>query len=360
MYLSSVSLGLGDVLKSPTLQSLVAGVGSLRFKHNAKNKEARLFIREGLAYSISVPGVRPEILRRIVTSEYINAETGQSMVAAFQQNLADPRILDYVKENNLMPARVVEAYLKDFFLGAGDELFNWVDVDVEWMPDEESNVFNVPSVEIGTLLKVLSNRHRALDDFAKTWTVTSTNLRQLKFKKNGSPKVYDQTNANLLSLGNGEWSLVDLSRQFGISFFSTCHMIMNLWIKGAVTIIYDNEYPIYSPGLNAQKVEDMNHGVIESVDLRKQEEPDFEAISSPEPPKKTYDDTPVEGEDVQRLGIALQKKNQEMSEVKHRIAVNQKIHERAEKEMKRDKAALSILQSDYQKAFRDFKKHGGE
>ena len=135
---------------------------------------------------------------------------------------------------------------------------------------------------------------------------------------------------------------------------------MNLWIKGAITIIYDNEYPIYSPGLNAQKVSDINQGLVESVDLRKQEEPDFETISSPEPPKKFYDDTPVEGEDVQRLGIALQKKNQEMSEIKHRIAVNQKISERAEKEMKRDKAALSILQADYQKAFRDFKKHGGE
>jgi len=221
------------------------GEGSINVLFKEAKIAAKIYVKDKKVYAIDINNFPMEIIRRVITSEYVDDALRVEMLDKFEDNLSAPEIVEYVKELQIMPDSVLETYMKDLFLGAFDYLSTLGDAELKWAPKSSPKSFCAPSVNVERLWGIVESRRDEFQKIADAFNVGAHQVRNLTFRKTGkNAEPLTQTEANIYSLASGEWSILDFARQFGMSLFLTSYEIQKLWAKDKIELIYDSEFKI--------------------------------------------------------------------------------------------------------------------
>lgn len=241
-FQTSVKQAILNMLADPEVQSRT---GVAKFTQADKRTQGKLFFRRGKAYAIELTNYPVGVLRRILSSEYISEEHKEQILNHFKDMQDSPLITDYVLTYQMIPERPLTTFVKDYFLGAFDELISWEAVNAEWRDGEETDNFTVPFVEPSKLIELADNRKKFLEKIAQEFTVSAEKVSNLKFRVVKTPTTeVDQMGLNLLPLGKGEFTVLEASQQLGLSLFLAIKSLFGLWEEEVLEMIYDNEFPI--------------------------------------------------------------------------------------------------------------------
>lgn len=224
------------------------GIGAIEIVSRSSRIAARIYVNGKKVYGVDISNFPLEIIRRIITSEHISDTNRQILLNVFSENLADPKIVDYVLENQMIPPSVLIVYLKDIFLGACDYIASIPSAEISWRSGVTPKSTPVPEVDLDKLWSVIAKRQAEFIRMADIFTVGENQVRNLKFKRieNVDTQI-SQLIANIYSLATGEWTILDFARQFGISLFLATREIQNLWVNNKLNVIYDNEFKLQPP-----------------------------------------------------------------------------------------------------------------
>jgi len=240
-FKNSVLDSLNELLSDPEIGS---GTGAIQFTRQDKKTQGKLYLKQGKAYAINITNYETGLLRRILTSGLVNEEHSNQILSKFATDQENPLVVDYVLTYQMMPEQPLTGFIKDYFLGAFDELSSWTNVNVSWKANEDTEDFNVPFVEPSKLLTLAANRKAYLEGIANSFTLEESKINDLKFKFIGTTAGENIIEKNLISSGAGEFTVSDAARQFGLSPFIVKQALFGLWSKQEVEMIYDNEFPI--------------------------------------------------------------------------------------------------------------------
>jgi hypothetical protein len=225
-----------------------SGVGAIEIVSRSSRIAARIYVNDRKVYGIDISNFPLEVIRRIITSEHISETNRNILLNVFSENLADPKVVDYILENQMIPPSVLVVYLKDIFLGACDYVASIPHAEISWRPSVVPKSTPVPEVDLDKLWNVVSKRRAEFIRMAQLFGLDEGKVRNLKFKRveNVDTQI-SQLIANIYSLATGEWTLLDFARQFGISLFLATREIQNLWVNKKINVIYDNEFKLTPP-----------------------------------------------------------------------------------------------------------------
>lgn len=228
------------------------GIGAIEIVSRSSRIAARIYVNGRKVYGVDISNFPLEVIRRIITSEHISDTNRRIMLNQFGENLADPNIVDYVLENQMIPPSVLIVYLKDIFLGACDYIASIPSAEISWRPSVTPKSTPVPEVDLDKLWNVVSKRQSEFTRIAELFGIDESQVRNLKFKRieNVDTQI-SQLIANIYSLATGEWTILDFARQFGISLFLASREIQNLWVNNKLTVLYDNEFKLRPPKVMA-------------------------------------------------------------------------------------------------------------
>jgi hypothetical protein len=228
------------------------GLGAIEIVSRSSRIAARIYVKDKKVYGIDISNFPLEVIRRVITSEHISDSNRDSLLKVFSENLSDPKIVDYILENQMVPPSVLIVYLKDIFLGACDYVASIPSAEISWRPSVTPKSTPVPEVDLDKLWSVVEKRQLEFTRMSEMFGLNESQVRNLKFKRieNVDTQI-SQLIANIYSLSTGEWTLLDFARQFGISLFLATREIQSLWINKKLNVIYDNEFKLNPPKVMA-------------------------------------------------------------------------------------------------------------
>lgn len=221
------------------------GLGAIEILAKEEKIAARIYVRNRMVYAIDISNFPIEVIRRIITSEYITQTNRELLLERYSKNLSSPTVLDFAVNHDMLPLVAGVSYVKDLFLGAFDYLATIEKAQLQWKPEVAPANIAAPEIELDRLWRIVETRKDELKEIADDFTVGVHQVRNLTFKKtknNVPPST--QTEANLYALASGEWSLLDFARQYGLSLLLASYEARKLWLKGGIELIYDSEFKI--------------------------------------------------------------------------------------------------------------------
>lgn len=221
------------------------GLGAIEVLAKEEKIAARIYLRNRMVYAIDISNFPIEVIRRIITSEYITKTNRELLLEKYSKNLNSPTVLDFAVNHDMIPLVAGVSYVKDLFLGAFDYLSTIENAQLQWKPEVVPSNIAAPEIELDRLWRIIETRKDELKEIADDFTVGVHQVRNLTFKKtkNNVPPA-TQTEANLYALASGEWSLLDFARQYGLSLLLASYEARKLWLKGGIELIYDSEFKI--------------------------------------------------------------------------------------------------------------------
>lgn len=316
---------LDTLMHSFSSQRCPNGKGAIEIVSRSSRIAARIYVENKIVYAIEVSNFPLEIIRRIITSEHITDADRDHLLEVFTDNLADPKIVDYVLENQMIPVSVVVTYLKDLFLGACDYIAAVPKAEIGWRENVEPKTARIPDVELDVLWKVIQRRKEDYERMASLFTVDASKVRDLNFKRieNVDTEI-TQLTANIYSLASGEWSILDFARQFGISLYLSTREIQQLWLNKNMKIVYDGEFTLKPPTDETTLSEEISYEDATSnyqQSLKKTPTPDRINKSEEEIPIETNNAAseikPVRPE--QKIEKTVNKENEEIISLKEKF-----------------------------------------
>jgi hypothetical protein len=221
------------------------GLGAIEILAKEEKIAARIYVRNRMAYAIDISNFPIEVIRRIITSEYITATNREILLGKYEKQLNSPAVVDFSVNNNMIPLVAAVSYVKDLFLGAFDYLATIELAQFQWKPNVTPSNISAPEIELDRLWKIVESRQEELKDIADDFTVGVNQVRNLTFRKTKSNvPPSNQIEANIYALATGEWSLLDFARQYGMSLLLASYEARKLWFKGGIELIYDGEFKI--------------------------------------------------------------------------------------------------------------------
>lgn len=251
---------LDTLEKSFSSQRCPEGSGAIEIVSKSSRIAARIYVENRTVYAVEVSNFPLEIIRRIITSEHITDADRDHLLEVFSNNLADPAIVEYVLENQMIPVSVVVTYLKDLFLGACDYIAAIPKAEIGWRANVTPKTTRIPDVELDVLWNVVKKRKEDYERMAQLFTVDASKVRDLNFKRIENVETeITQLTANIYSLASGEWSILDFARQFGISLYLATREIQKLWLQHNMKIVYAGEFILKPPAQQVNNVEEISY-----------------------------------------------------------------------------------------------------
>lgn len=221
------------------------GEGVINVLFKDERIAAKIYVSHKKVNAIDINNFPMEVVRRVVTSEFVEVETREKVLQKFKNNLSAANIVDYIIVEKILPTNILEMFMKDLFLGAFDYLATLGEAELKWGNYSSPKSFTAPEIHVDGLWNIIENRRNEFGKMAEQFNVGSHQVRNLTFKKTeNASEAENQLEANFYSLANGEWSLLDFAKQFGMSLFLTAYEVKDLWLEGKLVLIYDSEFKL--------------------------------------------------------------------------------------------------------------------
>ena len=230
----------GDLATTPLAPLLLhlaedVSTGCLHIS-DPEGDEALIYYRNGLVYAVSVPGRRPQLGAKLVSSGALAPEALADALEAQRTELQGWRLGELLVHLNYVDQPVVEAFIREQMHDAIWDLIKWVDGRWRFRKGEKTREDVAPPVAVAELLNELRER-------GAEWATISTIIHGptavpvLSTRGGGEPETMLDPDAwSMLCKIDGERSLAELARDCGYTLFEAGQVLVSLVNAGLVDI----------------------------------------------------------------------------------------------------------------------------
>jgi hypothetical protein len=233
----------GDLTTTPIAPLLLdlaatAATGCLRIA-DSDGDEAELFLRSGMVYAITVPGMRPQLGAKLVSSGALAPEALAHALEAQRTELQGWRLGELLVHMGYVDQPVVEAFVKEQIHDALWELIRWTRGPWSFRENVKTREEVAPPVTVADLLHEL--RARGFEWEAISQVVHGPGaVPVLSARGSGEPQTTLDNDAwSMLCKVDGQRSVADLARDGGYTLFEAGQVIVALVQAGLVDIEED-------------------------------------------------------------------------------------------------------------------------
>jgi hypothetical protein len=201
--------------------------------------EAQLYLKQGLVYAVQVPGARPQLGSKLVSSGALAPEALADALEAQRTELQGWRLGELLVHLGYVEQTVVEAFVKEQVNDAMWDLMRWHSGRWRFRKNVKTREDVAPPMEVVDLLSVLRERGYEWETISAVVHGPSA-IPVLSTGGVANPEtVLDPEAWSMLCKIDGERSVADLARDCGYTLFEAGHVIVSLVRAGLVDIEED-------------------------------------------------------------------------------------------------------------------------
>ncbi|HEX4654429.1 MAG TPA: DUF4388 domain-containing protein [Mycobacteriales bacterium] len=235
----------GDLSSTPLAPLLVQlaeedSTGCLHIS-DAEGDEALIYYKGGLVYAVSVPGQRPQLGAKLISSGALAPEALADALEAQRTELQGWRLGELLVHLGYVDQPVVEDFIREQVHDALWDLIKWVDGRWKFRKSEKTREDVAPPMSVADLLADLRER-------GYEWqTISSvvhgpTAVPVLSARGGGEPETTLDADAwSMLCKIDGERTVAELARDCGYTLFEAGQVLVALVTAGLVDIDEDLE-----------------------------------------------------------------------------------------------------------------------
>jgi hypothetical protein len=229
---------------------------------DAEGDEALIYYKNGLVYAVSVPGRRPQLGAKLVSSGALAPEALADALEAQRTELQGWRLGELLVHLGYVDQPVVEAFVKEQVHDALWDLIRWTDGRWKFRKTEKTREDVAPPMLVADLLANL--RERGVE-----WETISaivhgpTAVPTLSARGGGAPETTLDADAwSMLCKIDGERSVAELARDCGYTLFEAGQVLVALVQAGLVDIDEDVDVVAFDPAprMTAEPADDALYG----------------------------------------------------------------------------------------------------
>src|SRR4051794_4061019 len=235
----------GDLTSTPLAPLLLqlAGEESTGCLHisDAEGDEALAYFKVGLVYAVSVPGRRPQLGAKLVSSGALAPEALADALEAQRTELQGWRLGELLVHLGYVDQPLVEAFVREQVHDALWDLIRWDEGRWRFRKNEKTREDVAPPMLVADLLSDL--RERGAEWEAISAVVHGpTAVPMLSARGGGAPETTLDADAwSMLCKIDGERSVAELARDCGYTLFEAGQVLVTLVKAGLVDIEEDLE-----------------------------------------------------------------------------------------------------------------------
>jgi hypothetical protein len=245
----------GDLATTPLAPLLVQlaedqATGCLHIA-DAGDEDALVFYKQGLVYAVSVPGHRPQLGAKLISSGALAPEALADALDAQRTELQGWRLGELLVHLGYVDQPVVEAFVKEQVHDALWDLIKWADRPWKFRKNEKTREDVAPPMPVVDLLADLRERGYEWEAISKV--VNGPNaVPVLSARGGGEPETTLNPDAwSMLCKIDGGRTVAELARDCGYTMFEAGLVLVALVNAGLVDI---------EEALDAEPVEDERYG----------------------------------------------------------------------------------------------------
>jgi hypothetical protein len=236
----------GDLTSTPLAPLLLSladeeTTGCLHIS-DAEGDEALIYFKAGLVYAVSVPGRRPQLGAKLVSSGALAPEALAEALDAQRTELQGWKLGELLVHLGYVDQPVVEAFVKEQVNDAVWDLIRWTEGRWRFRKNEKTREDVAPPMAVTELLTTLRDRGiewEAISDVVHGPTAVPV----LSTGGGGAPETTLDADAwSLLCKIDGERSVAELARDCGYTMFEAGQVLVSLVQAGLVDIEEDVEF----------------------------------------------------------------------------------------------------------------------
>src|SRR4051794_40227857 len=233
----------GDLTATPLAPLLLqladeSATGCLHIS-DAEGDEALIYFKSGLVYAVSVPGRRPQLGAKLVSSGALAPEALADALEAQRSELQGWRLGELLVHLGYVDQPVVEAFISEQVHDALWDLIRWHEGRWRFRKNEKTREDVAPPMLVADLLSDLRER-------GAEWEAISagvhgpTAVPVLSARGGGAPETMLDADAwSMLCKIDGERSAAELARDCGYTLFEAGQVLVTLVKAGLVDIEED-------------------------------------------------------------------------------------------------------------------------
>src|SRR4051794_10951470 len=254
----------GDLTATPLAPLLLqladeSATGCLHIS-DAEGDEALIYFKAGLVYAVSVPGRRPQLGSKLISSGDLAPEALADALEAQRSELQGWRLGELLVHLGYVDQPVVEAFVKEQVHDALWDLIRWSEGRWRFRKNEKTREDVAPPMQVTELLADL--RSRGADwEMIPAIAHGPPAVPMLSAGGGGAPETtLDADSWSMLCKIDGERSVAELARDCGYTLFEAGQVLVTLVTAGLVDIEEDIDVSVASPSPSAEATDDSLYG----------------------------------------------------------------------------------------------------
>jgi hypothetical protein len=201
--------------------------------------EALVYFKAGLVYSVSVPGTRPQLGAKLVSSGALAPEALSEALEAQRTELQGWRLGELLVHLGYVDQPVVEAFVNEQVAEALWDLLRWTEGTWKFRKNVKAREDVGPPMGVVQLLETLRERGYEWETISEVVHGPAAVPKLSTRGDTNSEMVLDNDAWSMLCKIDGERSVADLARDCGYTLFEAGHVIVSLVTAGLVDIDED-------------------------------------------------------------------------------------------------------------------------
>src|SRR5947208_1170012 len=235
----------GDLTATPLAPLLLqladeVATGCLHIS-DPEGDEALIYFKGGLVYAVSVPGRRPQLGAKLISSGDLAPEALADALEAQRTELQGWRLGELLVHLGYVDQPVVEAFVKEQVHDAIWDLVMWVEGPWRFRKNEKTREDVAPPITVTDLLTNLRERGAEWESISAIVHGPDA-VPMLSTNGAGAPETTLDTDAwSMLCKIDGQRTVAELARDCGYTQFEACQVLVALVSAGLVDIEEDIE-----------------------------------------------------------------------------------------------------------------------
>ncbi|HEX7107233.1 MAG TPA: DUF4388 domain-containing protein, partial [Acidothermaceae bacterium] len=201
-------------------------------------EEALVYLKTGLVYAVSVPGQRPALGARLISSNALVPENLAEALEAQRTELQGWRLGELLVHLGFVEQDVVEAFVQEQVRDGFTDLMTWRSGRWRFRKSEKTREDVAPPTPLATLLHEVRARQATWDEIITS--VHGPNAVPMLAARGGEADItLDPDTWSLLCKIDGERTIAELARECGFTLFEAGNVVRVLVEAGLVDVEED-------------------------------------------------------------------------------------------------------------------------
>lgn len=233
----TVKEALASYMNNPAFQE---ASGKLVINSSTSKRTGSLFLYKGKVYAIQVKNYTGRLFTRLVNSGLLDDDQIAELQRKYGRDQDNAIIIDYAAQKMMITAEQAGEFIREYSLGAWDDVFSWVGVKIEWKNGltTENTTFSSRPVALERLVDLGEKRAKYLDEIATAYTVNRDDLATLRYQRLDETFNPGGLEGDVMAYATGEYTATDLARTTGVPAFNLISTIYQLWQADRVQVWY--------------------------------------------------------------------------------------------------------------------------